>query len=61
MIAFHRNFTQHYPGSNSKPYTQREHAGIWKTGILHNIIGKYQKNFRPGSGIQAAHSGGDFA
>jgi hypothetical protein len=45
MIAFSRNLAQQNPGSTSKPYTQREHVGIWKTGILHKTGRKGQKNF----------------
>jgi hypothetical protein len=58
MIAFSRNLTQQNPGSTSNPYTQREHAGVWKTGILHKNKGKCQKNFLPGAGAQAASFGG---
>ena len=46
MIAISRNLTQNNPGSSSKPYTQREYVGVWKTGILHKSKVICQKNFR---------------
>jgi hypothetical protein len=59
MIAISRNLTQNHPGSSSKPHTQREYAGIWKTGILHKSKVICQKNFWRASDGQEEKRGAD--